>query len=62
MKSNLKQLAMFFCIGAVMVFGMRVAEWLILKPEVKLMICVVDAGDSENDCRYFDEFKAGGSK
>lgn len=57
MKTNLKQLAMFFCFGFAMVCGIRLAEWTIEKPDAMLMVCVMESGESEKDCRYFDDFK-----
>ncbi len=52
MKKNeiLGTLVAYFILGAVVVAGMRAAEWLIPQPEARILVCVTsDTG--KRDCR-----------
>lgn len=43
--SLLGQLVIYLTLGATVMAGMRAVEWLIPKPEIRLMVCMYDELD-----------------
>jgi hypothetical protein len=50
-----RELAYWVMLGALVVVGMRAAEWLIPKPETRLIVCLAEDVDKSRACRTLDE-------
>jgi hypothetical protein len=50
-----RELAVWVAVGALVVVGMRAAEWLIPKPETRLIVCFAEDVDNSRTCKTLDE-------
>ncbi len=57
MVENLKYAGWFLLAGALLIVGMRAAEWLIPKPETRILICFEDDVRLGNTCKRLDELR-----
>lgn len=56
MLKHIKTLAGFLAIGFVLAVGMRAAEYVFVRPPVKLLICMSDNTGAVGACKDFEEF------
>ncbi len=55
LKIRLIEVFAFIWLGAFLMTGMRIAEWLIPEPETKFFICFPDDVKGDKDCKNLHE-------
>lgn len=59
MRNLIKQGAILFAAGFVVMAGMRAAEWTIKRPPAHLMVCFIEGKTDKPACSKFEEIEKG---